>query len=126
MRNLVEAIDRAAEARGVATWCAFREEKWGKEIDPNIFMKRDLEWCRTCDGAILIPQDSYGVRIELGLLTAFTKPILRLHEGKISHKTPFEEHLGLLATIFDHAFQSLGDVRRQVDEFISFLENIKS
>ena len=118
LRLLVDTIDAAAHAEGARTVCAFREEGWIGEDDPAIFVPRDYRWCAECDGAVVFPEDSYGVRVELGWLSALQKPILRLHEGKIRHQTGLEKFLHHICTIFDSAIANPGDLAETTSKFI--------
>jgi hypothetical protein len=122
LRALIETIDRTAEERGAITFCALREENWLGEEDPARYVPRDLGWSRQCDGAILIPGNSHGVRIEMGWLTILQKPMLRLYDGAIAHKSDLEKNLHHVVTAFDRAFESCEDAARHVSEFIDFLK----
>src|SRR3989344_6495987 len=124
---LVETIDRTAEAHGATTSCGFREEGWKGMEDPALYVPRDFKWVRECDAAILIPEDSWGVRLELGALAILEKPMLRLYEGDTDYKTGVESETGLgqLTPIFDRVFHSLEDVEQHVKEFIDFLRSLK-
>jgi hypothetical protein len=124
LRTLVETIDSTAETLGATTKCAFREEEWKGEENPVIYVPRDLKWCKECDGAILIPEDSDGVRIEEGWLSAFQKPMLRLYEKAVNYLTGIEQHLHLVAPVFDRIFNTPADAVHHVEWFIDFLANM--
>ncbi|MDO8554326.1 MAG: hypothetical protein Q7S22_05940 [Candidatus Micrarchaeota archaeon] len=125
LQGLVETIDRTAQQRNAVTWCAFREEGWKGEETPTVYVPRDFGWAKKCDGAILIPEDSWGVRIEEGWLSALEKPMLRLFENEVVHRTGIEEHLGILSRVFDGVFHTTQDIEGHVNEFIDFLEGLK-
>lgn len=61
--------------------CAFNEDGWNEIHLPDL-IKRDYDWCRNCDGAIVFPEFSYGVHMELGMLIAFNKPLLLIYGDK--------------------------------------------
>ncbi len=118
LRLLVDTIDAAAHAEGARTVCAFREEGWKGEENPAIFVPRDYRWCKECDGAVVFPEDSYGVRVELGWLSALKKPVLRLHDGEIRHQTGLERFIGHVCTVFDHPIADMSDLGEAVSGFI--------
>ncbi len=122
LRCLVDTIDSFAQERGVVTWCAFREEGWTGEQDPSIYVPRDFNWTKECTGAIMIPQDSYGVRIELGWLIAFTKPVMRLHDTGISFKSGLDKNISNIGSVSDRIFTTISQLGDFVNEFIDFLE----
>jgi len=126
LRLLVDTIDSAARAEGAKTVCAFREEGWKGEEDPAIFVPRDYRWCKECHGAVVLPEDSYGVRVELGWLSASQKPILRLHDGKIRHLTGVEKFISHVCTIFDRAVTDPDDLAKTISGFISFIRGGQS
>lgn len=121
LRLLVDSIDAAAQEARARTLCAFREEGWRGEEDPSVFVHRDFRWCRECHGAVLLPEDSYGVRVELGWLSALQKPILRLHDGEIRHQTGLERSLGHVCTVFDQAIRDPCELTESVRGFIAFI-----
>jgi hypothetical protein len=123
IRTIVETIDRTAENRGALTTNAFRAEKWEGNEKPELFVPRDLKWCRECDGAVVIPEDSEGVRIEEGWLSILRKPILRLYENAVVHLSALEANLDQLTPVFDRVFNSMKDVEAHVSDFIDFLEH---
>lgn len=125
LRGLIETIDRTAERHGAVTWCALREENWKGEENPAIYVPRDIRWSRECDGAIIIPEDSYGVRIEEGWLSILQKPMLRLHEGAVVHRSDIERNLHHATHVLDRAFHTLVEVEKAVNEFIEFLHGQK-
>ncbi|VVC04311.1 Uncharacterised protein [Candidatus Bilamarchaeum dharawalense] len=124
LKSIIETIEGAATVRGVKTFCALREEGWKADPNPGIVM-RDLNWVRSCTGAILIPGDSHGVRIEEGWLSAFQKPILRLHDGVLDIRSALEAHLRQIVPVFDRVFTEVAQLPGFVDEFIGFLQAIK-
>ncbi|MBN1170537.1 hypothetical protein JXA56_05940 [Candidatus Micrarchaeota archaeon] len=121
LRCLVETIERTAAKNSSITLCAFHQEGWAGEENPEVYVPRDYGWCKACNGAIILPELSYGVRIEEGWLTAFHKPMLRLHEKAVCHQSHMEEHLCQVAAVFDRSFTGPLDIGRHVDEFIRFL-----
>jgi len=126
LRLLVDTIDGAARANGAKTVCAFREEGWKGEDDPAVFVPRDFRWCVECDGAVVFPEDSYGVRVELGWLSALQKPILRLHEGRIRHQTGLEKYLHRVCTIIDRAITNPDDLAETTSRFIESIRGGQS
>ena len=121
LRCLVETIEYTIAKKGSMTLCAFRQESWRGEENAAVYVPRDYGWCKTCDGAIALPEFSYGVRIEEGWLTAFNKPLLRLHKESICHQSLMEEHLHHIAPVFDRSFNGSLDIGRHIDAFIRFL-----
>ncbi|NYZ74195.1 hypothetical protein H0O00_03570 [Candidatus Micrarchaeota archaeon] len=96
LRHSVGMIEGIAKRCGASVWCAFKEGNWKEEGNPRDFVPRDLKWAKECDAAILFPEASYGVRVEMGWLSAFAKPMLRLHEDSETPRPRYglEENLG--------------------------------
>jgi len=123
LKAVVAVVEETALERGATIRCAFKEEIWRGREKPEIFVLRDLGWSRECDGAVIIPEKSYGVRIEEGWLSAFGKPFVRLHENTIKRTSDLERHLGFLVPVFDRVFATSQDIVLAVSEFIDFLKS---
>ncbi len=121
LRQIVEIIADVVERHGGSTQCAFREENWQDEKQPEVYVRRDFKWCRDCDGAIIIAEDSHGVRIEEGWLSAMEKPMLRLFEGTASFRSGLDQHLGMLTPVSELAFDCLSELETGVGKFVGTL-----
>lgn len=95
--EIVESIERIiADLRknGYEVFCAIEREKWGEELLPGmVCTKLDYEEMKKADIFISIPNDSYGVYLELGWASALQTPILLMVNENIGLKTPLGEGL---------------------------------
>ncbi|MBI5046793.1 hypothetical protein HZC07_03615 [Candidatus Micrarchaeota archaeon] len=122
LRERVERIDKIAGGCGITTVCAFREEKWQGLEQPELYVVRDFEWAKECEGAVIMREKSHGVLIEEGWLSAFGKPMLRLHQGAEEYKTGLEKGLGTITPVFDRVFHTIDDIVQPIIDFIEFLK----
>jgi thymidylate synthase len=121
LRQMVGIISGVVERHGGSTQCAFREEGWEEEKGPGIYVHRDFSWCKDCDGAIIIAEDSHGVRIEEGWLSAMEKPMLRLFDGIARFRSGLDRYLGMLAPVSELVFSSLPELEAGVERFVGTL-----
>lgn len=88
--NLKKIISSLREKNEV--FCAIEREKWGEELlSGEVCTILDYEAMQNCDTFIAIPNNSYGVYMELGWASSLGKNIIVLINRKFGIKSPLIE-----------------------------------
>jgi 2'-deoxynucleoside 5'-phosphate N-hydrolase len=83
--------------------------------------RRDLEWLESCDAVIAeVSTPSLGVGYELGIAEKLSKPILCLFDAS-QPEFRLSAMLSGNAKIQVGRYQTLGEAKRQITEFVSSL-----
>jgi hypothetical protein len=122
-------VETALSTDGHEVFLAHRVEEFGAKLrPPHICTPCDMLELQRADCVVALPDDSYGVHIELGWATAMNKPIILLLPNRGPATTPLLQGLGSVArcTILQVPDDLRNDVAGQERVIVSLRQQMLS